>query len=106
MVLNSTVSSTVNDVELASGTLVNGQTITSVEVTGNTSAVTENGKVTITTDSVVIKNGDNTITNYYALTLEEGTLKVTQGVPETLTVPSTTSITYGDKLNSSMISGR
>ena len=101
--LNKTVSSTADDVEITAGSLVNGHTIDSISVTGDTSAVTMNG--TLTANSAVIKNAGTDVTANYAVTYTTGILTVTQGTPVVKEALGAASINYGQTLDDSAISG-
>ncbi|MBQ6518107.1 MAG: InlB B-repeat-containing protein [Anaerolineaceae bacterium] len=104
--LNAQIPSTADDVEIISeNSLVSGENIDSVAITGDTSAATTSGKLTITEDSVVITSGTADVTDNYSIALETGTLTVTAGAPEPDGELTTSAITYGQTLAASTISG-
>lgn len=106
LALNAQIPSTADDVEIISeNSLVSGENIDSVAITGDTSAVTTSGILTITEGSVVIKNSAADVTDNYSIALETGTLTVTAGAPEPDGELTASDITYGQTLAESTISG-
>ena len=89
---------------VSSGNLIAGHTITAITITGNTSAATQSGTVSITAGSVVISDGlGNNVTANYNITLTAGTLKVTKGAGDTdpaYSLPAGLTATYGDTVAS------
>ena len=80
-------------VTVSDGTLADGQSITAVTLTGDTSAVTDSGTITIS--SVTIKNaaGDDVTANYN-ITKATGTLTVTKVKAKITTAPTANNRTY------------
>lgn len=106
LALNAPIPSTADDVEIISeNSLASGENIYSVAITGDTSAATTSGILTITEGSVVIRNSAADVTDNYSIALETGTLTVTAGAPEPDGELTASDITYGQTLAASTISG-
>ncbi len=77
-----TVTSTPEQVEVTDGTLADGQRISEITLTGDTSAVTTSG--TVTPSAVkILDASDNDVTANYAVNYTAGTLTVTEAPPHT-----------------------
>ena len=77
-----TVTSTPEQVEVTGGTLAEGQRISEITLTGDTSAETTSG--TVTPSAVkILDASDNDVTANYAVNYTAGTLTVTEAPPHT-----------------------
>ncbi|MBO4915913.1 MAG: InlB B-repeat-containing protein, partial [Oscillospiraceae bacterium] len=87
--------------------LADGQTLDSLTLTGDTSAVTTSG--TITPSGAVIKSGTTNVTGNYSITYINGVLTVGTATPVPGTganAPAASGITYGQTLALSTITGK
>ncbi len=105
------IDSNINQITISSGELAEGEEITDVALvvagtdTTNVTAMTQN-QIAISSDSIVIKNtvGKNTTQNY-DITTVNGTLNVPKKETVVYEKPNVGSITYGQTVNDSVITG-
>ncbi len=89
---------------ITSGSILSGHSLAAVSLSSSsTDTITDSGNINV--GSVVIKNGEKDVTDYYEITILPGTLTVVNGALSSMTSPNAKTLQYNGTLQELVTAG-